>query len=379
MFGLTKLITFFAAAAAAQQCVQQASIEIGKETPLSLTFNGDAPFSHTIKQVGATYTAVHFDALNIPAGATLTISSLDGKESVKYVGGESRTNVFAEWISGSEAVLSYEAAAYTKQATPVFAIDKVTFGKPPSPLEAICGKDDSKPTKCYTADAAKQKSALSVARLLIGGKSLCTGWLIGSEGHLMTNNHCIKTADDAKNVQVEFGAVCATCDDPNNTKQLGCKGEIVATDAVHLISNPENDFALIKLNVKDGVDIKKYGYLQVRPDGPKLKEEIHIIGNPRGYPQYAAIVVDDGKPGVVTDLSIESCVPDEFGYELDTQGGNSGSPVFSTKENVVVGLHNCGGCPDGPNGGLKINKIVDILKAKNLVPKDAIVGDKPAC
>ncbi|KDO15833.1 hypothetical protein SPRG_18630 [Saprolegnia parasitica CBS 223.65] len=61
---------------------------------------------------------------------------------------------------------------------------------------------------------------------------------------------------------------------------------------------------------------------------------------------------------------------------LDTQGGNSGSPVFSTKENVVVGLHNCGGCE---NGGIKINKVVDILKAKNLVPKDAIVNTKPAC
>ncbi|OQS06895.1 hypothetical protein THRCLA_20268 [Thraustotheca clavata] len=366
MFGFSKLITFFAAAATAQQCVQQASINIGEETPLKLSFDGSTPYSYTIKKAGATYTSVHFEDLNVPTGAILTLTSLDGKESVKYVGGETRHNVFAEWISGSEAVLTYEAPSYTKQDKNVFTIDKVTFGKVPSPLESICGKDDSRPTQCYATDLAKVKSSKSVARLLIGGQFLCTGWLVGSEGHMMTNNHCIKTAEDAKNVQVEFGAVCATCDDSNNTKQLACKGTIVATSATHLISDPDNDFALVKLNVKDGVDLSKWGYLQVRPDGPKLGEEIHIIGNPRGWPQYAAIVVDDGKPGVVTNTSIESCVNDEFGYELDTQGGNSGSPIFSTKENVVVGLHNCGGCPDGPNGGIKINKVVDIAEPVSL-------------
>ncbi|OQR82334.1 hypothetical protein ACHHYP_16210 [Achlya hypogyna] len=369
MFGLTKFVAFIATAVAAQQCQLQSSIEIGKDTPLSLTFNGDAPFSRTISQAGATYTSIHFDALNVPAGATVTISSLDGKESVKFAGGESRRDLFADWISGSDAVLTYEAPVYSKQASPVFVVDKVTFGKPNSPLESICGQDDSKPTQCYAADAAKQKSALRSAR---AGS--------GSEGHMMTNNHCIKSADDAKNVQVELGAQCAKCDDPLNKKQLACKGTIVATNATLIVTDPANDFALVKLNIKEDVDIKKWGYLQIRPDGPKLGEEIHIIGNPKGWPQHAAIVVDTGLPGVVTNMSIPSCQDDEFGYELDTQGGNSGSPVFSTKDNVVVGLHNCGGCPDdGPNGGIKINKVLDILKKNNAVPKDAIAGDKPAC
>ena len=44
--------------------------------------------------------------------------------------------------------------------------------------------------------------AKAVARLLIGGTSACTGWLIGSEGHLLTNEHCIHNASDAASLQV---------------------------------------------------------------------------------------------------------------------------------------------------------------------------------
>ncbi|EQC25282.1 hypothetical protein SDRG_16836 [Saprolegnia diclina VS20] len=381
MLGAAKLLSLFAAAAVAQQCtvVEQGIYKIAEKTPVSVTYNGDAAFSQIFQKDGATFAAPHFKSVNVPANGKLTITSLDGKNSEVFTGGESATNVRASWTSGKGVVVSYEAPSYTKSAVPVFELDEISFGKPTPLIESICGKDDSKPAPCYADDAAKTKSGKAVARLLIGGDGLCTGWLIGSEGHLITNNHCIGSAADAADVQVELGAECKTCDDPNNQQQLACAGEIVATSATFIVTDTTADFALVKLNVKDGVDIKKYGYLQVRPDGPKLNEEIHILGHAVGWPKRFAVVVDSGKPGVVTNTSIESCQPDEFGYELDTQGGNSGSPIFSTKDNVVVGIHNCGGCPDGPNGGIKINKVVDILKAKNLVPKDAIAGDKPAC
>ncbi|KDO15875.1 hypothetical protein SPRG_18591, partial [Saprolegnia parasitica CBS 223.65] len=141
---------------------------------------------------------------------------------------------------------------------------------------------------------------------------------------------------------------------------------IVATSATFLATSPSSDFTLVKLNVKDGVDLAKYGYLQVRLDGPKLNETIHILGHAAAWPKRFAVTTLGG-PGTVTSTSFQSlCQADEFAYRLDTQGGNSGSPVVSTDENVVVGIHNCGGCPDGDNAGIKINNVFDILKAQNI-------------
>ncbi|EQC25281.1 hypothetical protein SDRG_16835 [Saprolegnia diclina VS20] len=387
MFGLN---TFASLLVAAQQCAMapQASIHVAEPVKFDLTYDGSAPLAASIYNPANTFVAVHFASLNVPKGGKLTLTSFDGVDSVTFAGGESKTNFFADWLTAGKGgvKITYDgpdfkpAAGADDKPAPIFTIDKYMAGKKGAVLESLCGDDKSKPAPCYaTSEPAKTKTGKAVARLFIGGEYPCTGWLVGSEGHLLTNNHCIGSADAAKNVQVELGAECATCDDPLNQEPFECKGTIVATDVAFVATDVGADFTLVKLNLKANVDLAKYGYLQMRPDGPKLNEEIAILGHPAGWPKRFAIVGQNGKPGVVTNTSIESCQPDEFGYELDTQGGNSGSPVISTKDSSVVGIHNCGGCPDGPNGGIKINKVVDILKKLNSLPKDSIVGDKPAC
>nr|AIG56214.1 secreted protein [Achlya hypogyna] len=379
MFGFTKLIAFCAAAVAAKQVyTPQSAIQVA--VPIKYDLSASAPISTDIYNPANTFVSVHFESLNVPEGGILTLTSFDGADSVTFHGGESKKDVYAEWLTAGKGgvKVKYDGPTLTKDAGNVFVIDKIMVGKQAPVFESLCGPDKSKPAPCYADDSVKTKSGKAVARLLIGGSSLCTGWLVGSEGHLLTNHHCIETEDDAKNLQVELGAECKTCDDPNNQKQLGCKGEIVATDAKFVASDELADFTLVKLNIKDGVDIKKYGYLQIRPEGPKLNEQIHILGHAVGWPKRFAIVTQNGQLGTVTNSSIPSCQPDEFGYVLDTQGGNSGSPVISNVDNAVVGIHNCGGCPTGPNGGIKIDKVVDILKKANALPKDAIAG-KPAC
>ncbi|RQM20926.1 hypothetical protein B5M09_012243, partial [Aphanomyces astaci] len=108
-----------------------------------------------------------------------------------------------------------------------------------------------------------------------------------------------------------------------------------------------------------------------RASGPVLGEPIYIAQHPRGKPKRIAMIGDSGAVGTIESISIPSCVADEVGYTLDTQGGSSGSPVLSAKDNAVVALHNCGGCQ---NGGVKISKVIQDLTAKNLVPKDALAG-----
>ncbi|KDO23016.1 hypothetical protein SPRG_11862 [Saprolegnia parasitica CBS 223.65] len=343
-------------------------LDIGADNALALSADGSKPVSQIIERSGATYISVHFSSMNLPDGASITITSLDGSKKVSYNG--KHDNLFTTTIDADRVVLTYSAPSYEKASSgSIFVVDKFISGTGGSKnlLESICGTDNSKP------------SHKAVARLLINGRSLCTGWLIGSEGHMMTNWHCIQDAVKAKNVQVEFAAKCATCDDANNTVQRGCKGDIVATDVEFIVSDKKTDFALVKLNLKDGANLKQYGYLKVRPSGPILNEEIYIPQHPNGHPQHMALVDDNGAAGKITDLSSGSCyndIPekDYVGHQLDTQGGSSGSPMLSTKENTVVALHNCGGCN---NGGIKMNRIVDFLKSKNIpLPKDA-TSDAP--
>ncbi|EQC25285.1 hypothetical protein SDRG_16839 [Saprolegnia diclina VS20] len=353
-----------------------APLDIGADNALAFSADGSKPVSQIIERSGATYISLHFTSMDLPEGASITITSLDGSKKVSYTG--KHDDLFTTTIDADRVVLTYTAPSYEKTVSgSVFAVDKFISGTggPKNVLESICGEDNSKPSQCYAQDEkTKFDTSKAVARLLINGRSLCTGWLIGSEGHLMTNWHCIKTADDAKNVQVEFAAKCATCEDPNNTKQLACKGNLVASDAEYIVSDQKNDFALVKLKLKDGVDLKQYGYLQVRPSGPVLNEEIYIPQHPKGNPQHMALVTANNTPGKIVDLSSGSCyteIPekDYVGHQLDTQGGSSGSPMISTKDNVVVALHNCGGCN---NGGIKMNRIVEFLASKNIpLPKDA--------
>ncbi|RLO12144.1 hypothetical protein DYB28_013532, partial [Aphanomyces astaci] len=126
-----------------------------------------------------------------------------------------------------------------------------------------------------------------------------------------------------------------------------------------------------KLKLANGASLASYGYLQARASGPVLGEPIYIAQHPRGKPKRIATIGDSGAVGTIESISIPSCVADEVGYTLDTQGGSSGSPVLSAKDNAVVALHNCGGCQ---NGGVKISKVIQDLTAKNLVPKDALAG-----
>ncbi|OQR93930.1 neuroguidin-like protein [Achlya hypogyna] len=327
----------------------------GDLTPYNLVFYGDAPFRWVIRKPKATYTAVHFQVLQVPPNATVRLANDAGTRVVTYHGGESLTNAFAEWIGGDSVTLSFEADVYVRQATPVVVVDKVAYGRHASALEKICGNDNMVPATCM-ASTSKYKPSRAVARLLIQGIGWCTGWLLGSEGHVVTNEHCVGINEDGRDFQVELGAECP-CDDPQNAVSWACQGTIVATNATFLLGDEATDFALLKMNVKPGVHLADWGYLQVRESGAKLHEEIYIPGHPVSKPKRISAVLSDGMAGVVVNASVITAKGEKFSYLLDTDEGNSGSPVISSSDNVVVGLHNAGSCDERHNSGVKMDRI----------------------
>ncbi|EQC25284.1 hypothetical protein SDRG_16838 [Saprolegnia diclina VS20] len=358
-------------------------LDLGLEYPLHIYGNGSAPFSQLIERTGASFISVHFVSMDLPAGATLKIASLDGAQEVSYQG--RHTDLFSATLATDSVRVTYTAPSYETAAK--FEIDHFITGKPASKLESVCGKDDSKPSMCYAeSESAKFKASKAVARLVIGGRFLCTGWLVGSKGHMMTNWHCIKDAAKAANVQVEFGAMCPSCDDARNDRALKCEGVKVASSVHLLVSSKRHDFALVQLNTT--VDLAPYGHLQLRASGPVLNETVYIPQHPSGRPQRLAIVTDDDALGTITSLTEKSCDyadvldQDFVGHRLDTQGGSSGSPILTTLDNTVVAIHNCGsddGCTRHTNGGVRIDNVLAYLRANNVsLPNDAVVGDLPS-
>ncbi|KAF0689368.1 Aste57867_19194 [Aphanomyces stellatus] len=253
---------------------------------------------------------------------------------------------------------------------------------PTDGTESICNVDVSENAVCYKdSEPAKFDKTRPIARLHIG-RSWCTGWLFGSEGHMITNNHCISTADFAGQTMAEFEAATPGCNDPFS---MGSSpGVYVANSTTLVINDGALDFALVKLNVNPGLNLAKYGYLQARDSEAVLNEAAYVIGHSYGKPKRIALTKDNA-PGKITTTSYTEERPsdchnvDRLGHNLDTEGGSSGSPLIAANTNLVIGLHNCGGCKAGTteygsNYAVKMSQIVTFLRNKNLLPKDAVAG-----
>ncbi|RHY31905.1 hypothetical protein DYB32_003054 [Aphanomyces invadans] len=327
MFTLLQLVTFVAAAVASTTDAnwRLPSNEIGSDHSLNLVATKSKPFNYVIQDDGASYIAPHFNELSIPNGGVLEIRALDGSQKVRYTG--SRSDFYAEYVTGSAAVLAYypprrislDIANTTEvgQASSAFTIDRFASGYPNgtrNTIETICGVDNSRPAVCLkTSDSVKYTKAKAVGNLLIGGTRTCTGWLFGSEGHVITTNHCLNDASKASNVQFEFGAECSTCSDPLNSVVDGCRGVTVATSAELIYNEEDLDFSLVKLNVKSGVSLASYSYLQARSTGPVLNEPIYIAHHPRSKPKLITSTVDNGVAGTIEGTP--TCCPD-YGRQL---------------------------------------------------------------
>ena len=159
----------------------------------------------------------------------------------------------------------------------------------------------------------------------------CTGFLVGPD-LLATAAHCVMNSDEiikkkqtrscARNAwifdyKLESGKV--------KTKDISLDNLYYCKHVVVGDFRGFADFALIKLDRK----VKNRKPLKVRTMGRiKNSSELFTIGSPSGLPlKYA------GKATIITNKEREF-----FSASLDTFSGNSGSPVFNAKDNVVEGI-----------------------------------------
>jgi PKD repeat protein len=370
----------------------QAKVQVGEEVQQS--FETAHPYigakgivwEQEFHWPNASYIAIHFTNFELAKGDYVEVSSPGGKFVYEYkLKGkkvndqrESINEFWATHIPGDTAIV--RLIGKNKKNGHGFVIDKWARGyekeyveavmaglEEEASLEAICSADDKEWAKCYLGTDMYNESK-AVCRLLIGGTSACTGWLLGSEGHVMTNNHCISTQSSADNTDYEFMAEGATCS-TDCSSWGACPGIVEASSGTMIKTSSTLDYTLILLPTNI---TSTYGYMQFRDTLPTIGERIYIPQHPGAKGKMLAVNSDtDGPYAKVYSTSMTPCMggPGDIGYYADTEGGSSGSPVLGYTDNLVVALHHCANCP---NRGVPIPSIITDLGTN--IPNNAIGG-----
>lgn len=160
---------------------------------------------------------------------------------------------------------------------------------------------------CSTEKFSSQRTAVE-----------CTGFLIAPDT-LVTAGHCMQDVNDCASHFWAFDYLYTT-KTLREDQVFEC--EKIVTQAL----DNNNDYAVIKLK-KVALGRKT---LQIRKTGSiALTDKLAVIGHPSGLPLKIA------DKGIVRNIN---ATKNFFVSELDTYGGNSGSPVINTRTLEVEGI-----------------------------------------
>lgn len=175
----------------------------------------------------------------------------------------------------------------------------------------------------------------------------CSGFLVFTSSHILTNEHCINSNKEMRSAVVDFDFDGGSAV-PRSVKL-----------ARLLMTDPALDFSLLELaepadrgvlTLKAGADADDRPLVIVQHPGGEVKQ-VSIRGCKVKRPQI------NGTTAATTD----------FGHLCDTLGGSSGSPVFDLADFTVVGLHHFGffdGDPNPVNQAVHISLVLEAIKKK---------------
>lgn len=318
--------------------------------PYNTTAQTGIIFEQEFYNKNSSYIKLYFEDFDLGPEDYVEISSHNTGESVIYAGkgkivDEQGTMVSDFWAMGIfDERITVRLHAVSTSNHYGFRITRVAYGYPQSQIDAlladeksICGADNKQRVACVGGTMFSKSRA--VCRLLINGSSLCTGWLLGSQGHIMTNEHCIGNSSAAQNTDFRFNYQYSQCSGGGLATS-----NTVASTSTFIKTNASLDYTLVRLPVNP---TSTYGYLQLSPNAVSVGTRIYIPQHPGGRPKEIATTQDQSGSGpAVVATSSTSGVR----YYADTEGGSSGSPVLDYNTHQVVAIHNTGGCTNGSYG-----------------------------
>lgn len=195
------------------------------------------------------------------------------------------------------------------------------------------------------------------------GVSFCTGTLI-SPRYVLTNNHCIPGQKfRVLRAQIRFGYL---------TRQS--KGQVFPLAIQPVETRRDLDYAIVQVG---GNPADYYGYIKIRARPAEAGEEFFIIHHPLGQPKRLTRKDCRAAPGGHFRKQL-------LRHRCDTEGGSSGSLIFSDISLNLVGLHFAGGLnandPNSSNHAIRISFLIQhspILKALSQGKKVAARGPSP--
>ncbi|MEL7144739.1 MAG: trypsin-like peptidase domain-containing protein [Bacteroidota bacterium] len=331
----------------------------------------------------AGYVKLYFKNFDLAQGDYVEITGASSQETIVYGGKgkivDQKLNTISDFWSqvlfDDKVTLRLYSSGSTVNHNG-FEISQVAYGFSPKKMEevfarsqgteSICSGDDKEQIVCYQGTEIYNK-ARAVCRLILNGTSLCTGWLLGSEGHLMTNNHCIGNSSTAQNTDYVFNYQNTNC---NGTSPA--TADVVATSATLIKTSGSLDYTLVRLPVNP---TSTYGYLSLSPVVASAGDRIYIPQHPGGRRKEVAVNTSTG-PAVVNCSG--NCGSRSTTYFADTEGGSSGSPVIDYNSHYVIAIHNTGGCPNGSNG--RSDQLISSIGSD--MPADGVGGGSgpgPTC
>lgn len=323
--------------------------------------------SQQLRSQGADFVKVHFAEFRLPAGAYVLVASADGREVHRYEA-EPQANRTFDRKQGEDGLTRFAAlsvfgdsATVTLVLPPGVAwgashalrVDQFHAGQLAAAERttlSVCGTDERRDPVCFASSNPTQVDRTRpVARLLMAGSSLCTGWRVGPDNRMFTNNHCFADQSTLTNTEVWF-----------NYQNSSCGGSTLApvtkvTGGTLLKTDSTLDYTLFTIN--NFANVASFGYLGLEVRDPVLNETIYIAQHGGGKPKQLALTSDQDGGGnckINNANANGNGTGTDVAYYCDTEGGSSGSPVIAGSSNKALALHHFGGCT---NQGVKLSKV----------------------
>jgi V8-like Glu-specific endopeptidase len=148
---------------------------------------------------------------------------------------------------------------------------------------------------------------------------MCTGFLVAPDV-LVTAGHCVTSQAACRDFVWVFDYVEGTTEIPAENVYR-CREVLSQRQTLGIFK--KIDYAVVRLDRRS-----ERAPLSYRRSGSASRgDEVLVIGHPSGLPMKIA-----------DNATITVTTPNTFRADLDTYGGNSGSPVFNTRTGLVEGV-----------------------------------------
>ncbi len=271
----------------------------------------------------------------------LLISDGDGRsDSISLQGITGTREIWSRMVPGNFVKIRAEGTRQPNGAT--VRIERLSRSVEPPQALSIIGGDGRERITTIT-DPNILAAARAVAKVLFqvqAQTSSCTGFLI-SPTRMVTNEHCIATAEDCATTVVLFDYDTVSMVAPEKQRRCTAVRQVDQT----------LDYTVFDLDLPAEPSIRPLTFAASSPaNGANLLVIQHPGGEPKQISREGCSAVSNPVAGNAADS--------DFTHGCDTLGGSSGSPMLDASFRVV-GLHHFGKGGDQPlhNRAVRIEPI----------------------